>query len=680
MNKKLLLIVIIVVIGASAFFMFGLPKTLKGHELTIATNIEEAGTISGGGRYEFNEDLSVKAVTNKGYYFLGWYFGEDLLSTSEEYNCKMWDKSVTLEAKFIALPPDYSESAGGSAMYQEHSLTVKSDMPNLGKVNLNDQGAKQEYKITTTTGTNFKLLALTTSANRFLGWFDTDDNLITTNGVFNFAMPTFEYTLSAKWDCPTTDGVALINNTYICKTCGGSSCKLFSNGGFDIFEESNKKILRSYFGDQTQIKIPDGVNKIGNEAFKNYTNITSIEIPNSVTEIGSYAFSGCSSLASIELPNSVTEIGYKAFYGCSGLKEISIPFVGGTLNGTSNTHFGYIFGATSDNTNYSYVPSSLKKVTITGVSSIGDYAFYSCDSLTSVVIGDSVTSIGKGAFYNCRGLTEITLPFVGATLNGTSNTHFGYIFGANSYSDNDSYVPNSLTKVTITGTSIGEHAFDYCPNLTSVVIGDSVTSIASSAFSGCYNLVEVINNSPYITVVKGDSSNGEVGRYALSVSNRNSNYKSKLSNDSGFVVYTNGTEKILVWYAGDKTDLILPNYITKISQTAFAGCEMLTSVVIGNNVTSIGEGAFTYCPNLTSVVIGNRVTSIGDYAFADCYYLTSVVIGDSVTSIGDYAFSSCYSLRNIYYTGTKTQWNAISKGSYWNYDTGNYTITYNYQG
>ena len=99
-----------------------------------------------------------------------------------------------------------------------------------------------------------------------------------------------------------------------------------------------------------------------------------------------------------------------------------------------------------------------------------------------------------------------------------------------------------------------------------------------------------------------------------------------------------------------------------------------------DSVTSIGDAAFCYCDSLTSIVIPDSVTSIGDRAFYNCDSLTSVIIGDSVTSIGSYAFYYCNSLTSIKYRGTQSQWNAISKGSYWNYGTGNYTITCNYTG
>ena len=329
-------------------------------------------------------------------------------------------------------------------------------------------------------------------------------------------------------------------------TCKGISYKVTSVGDRAFYNCTSL----------TSVTIPNSVTSIGEYAFY-FCGITSITIPNSVTSIGEYAFAGCTSLTSVTIPNSVTSIG-KGAVGGTGLTSITIPFVGATKDGTSNTHFGYIFGYSSYAHYNVYVPSCLKEVIITGgsiidshafencsnltsvtipnnitdiyahafencsnltsmtipdsvkyidsyafyectsltsvtigknVTSIGAYAFFDCTSLTSITIPDSVTSIGRYAFYYCTSLTSITIPFVGATKDGTSNTHFGYIFGAVSYMYNNDYVPSSLKEVIITGgTTVSYHAFEYCSNLTSVIIPDSVTSIGNGAFLGCKSL------------------------------------------------------------------------------------------------------------------------------------------------------------------------------------------------
>ncbi len=153
--------------------------------------------------------------------------------------------------------------------------------------------------------------------------------------------------------------------------------------------------------------IPDSVTSIGYGAFQNCTSLSSVTISDSVTSIGGRAFSGCLSLTDITVPDSVENIGYNAFADCDNLTSITLPFVGETIDGTNNTHLGYIFGARSYATNYNYVPRSLTHVTVTGGNSFGVGAFYNCLSLKSICIPDSVKHIDDNAFRECWSLTDV---------------------------------------------------------------------------------------------------------------------------------------------------------------------------------------------------------------------------------------------------------------------------------
>ena len=109
------------------------------------------------------------------------------------------------------------------------------------------------------------------------------------------------------------------------------------------------------------------------------------------------------------------------------------------------------------------------------------------------------------------------------------------------------------------------------------------------------------------------------------------------------------------------TSVTIPENITSIGRCAFSGCEELTNITIPDSVTSIGSAAFEHCSGLTSIVIPDSVTSIDHWAFQYCTGLTSATIGNGVKSISRYAFWDCASLKDIYFNGTKDQWNVIKK-------------------
>jgi uncharacterized repeat protein (TIGR02543 family) len=181
----------------------------------------------------------------------------------------------------------------------------------------------------------------------------------------------------------------------------------------------------------TSIRLPSGINSIGNYAFFNCNGLTSVTLPAGLASIGDYAFYNCSGLTSVTLPVGLTSIGSRAFYNCSGLTSVTLPV---------------------------------------GLTSIGSGAFYNCSGLTSVTLPDGLTSIGSGAFYNCSGLTSITFP---EGLTSIGEWAFERCIGLTSIT-----FPEGLT-------SIGEGAFYSCYNLSSITNRETVPlSIGSYVFSG----------------------------------------------------------------------------------------------------------------------------------------------------------------------------------------------------
>ena len=369
-----------------------------------------------------------------------------------------------------------------------------------------------------------------------------------------------------------------------------------------------------------------------------------------MTSIGDDAFRGCSGLKSITIPESVTSIDGRAFYNCSGLTSITVA--SGNTKYDSRDNCNAII-ETATNTlligcKASIIPES--------VTSIGDYAFSVCSSLTSITIPNSVTSIGDDAFYGCSGLTSVTIgngvrsigeyAFSGCSGLTSVTINSNAILSKNySWDNNLKIIFGEQVKEYNIGngvTSIGDEAFRDCSGLTSVTIGNGVTSIGWSAFEGCSGLTSVtIGNS-----VKS------IGWFAF----RDCSGLKRAeftSIENLCKILFNGSESNPISYAkhlyinGEEVkDVMIPNNVSSLNYT-FCGCSALTSVTIPDGVTSIGGGAFYGCSGLTSVTIPNSVTSIGESAFWDCSGLTSITIPESVTSISYSAFAYCSGLTSV---------------------------------
>ncbi|MCQ2477153.1 MAG: leucine-rich repeat domain-containing protein, partial [Clostridia bacterium] len=354
-------------------------------------------------------------------------------------------------------------------------------------------------------------------------------------------------------------------------------------------------------------------------------------------------------LTSVTIGSGVTSIGEKAFFGCTGLTSINIP---DSVTSIGENAFSDCIGLTSIN-----IPD--------GVTSIGKYAFYGCISLTSINIPDSVTSIGDNAFLGCTGLKSVT---IGSGV-----------------------------------TSIGEKAFYDCANLTNIYIPDSVTSIGYSAFNACSDLTDV-----YYGGTEQQKTEIAFDKYNDSLINASWHYSHVHSYSEAVITkQPTCTENGIKTYAcvcGDKYTEVIPARYTDMDgngkcddcQSVFdealfnatvgsGKCgdnaywrldnegtltisgtgktkssdwysikDNIKNVRIGDDITYVHNGAFNNCLYLKNVTLGSGITAIDSLTFQMCVSLNSIYIPAGVTNIYDMAFYMC-PIKDVYYGGTEQQ-------------------------
>lgn len=383
--------------------------------------------------------------------------------------------------------------------------------------------------------------------------------------------------------------------------------------------ESLQKIGEKAFSYCTSLKtinIPDSVNVIGPKAFFFCKSLTSIDIPEGITEIGYATFGYAENLATVNIPTSVTRIGDFAFQNC-GFTSMNVPAtvkeLGESAFSTCRSLENVTVPAETVSKKAFYFCDSLKNVTLTSdVKTIGEEAFRQCTSLENIEIPSSVTELGTCAFKNCFALKTAVIK--GGTVKGSSVTEATFynckaletlVISDNATLDasfNAQYSKPTLKTVKIGKGEIGISAFNGCPNLATVELGDGVTSIGKNAFLRCTALTSITIGDRVTSI--GDSAFN--GCTALEAANIGSG---------------------------------------SIGASAFQDCSRLADVTLGDGVTSIGKNAFFKCTALTSISIGNSVKTIESYAFSACSSLSEVTI--SAAQIGNQAFKSANALKKV---------------------------------
>ncbi|MBO5437545.1 MAG: leucine-rich repeat domain-containing protein, partial [Thermoguttaceae bacterium] len=393
--------------------------------------------------------------------------------------------------------------------------------------------------------------------------------------------------------------------------------------------------------------IPEGVTRIGNDAFRNCIVLRTVTIPDSVTSIGMNAFFDCTNLTSAKLPGNLKAIEKATFHNCFALTDIEIP------NSVESLGEDAFSGC-----------HTLEKLHIPdGVKSIGRACFWDCKKLQELHIPDSVKSIGDLCFRNCHQLQTVTLPkdlqkLAWQLFNACDKLKTVQLPNKLTTIHAQAFAWSSISSLKIPEgvTRIENAAFLDAGSLTSLTLPDSLEFIGEGVFAGCGNLKEIniSKNHPHFKLVDGVLFSKDGKRLILCLRNKTGEYK-------------------------------IPQGTVEVDSRAFENCKSLTSVTIPESVSkftgSFDLEPFGGCTQLSDIIVeeGNKhyksidgvlfvsqekkliqypCARTGEYRIPEGTVIiargafcgskaTSIIIPEGVKQIQRYAFSYCRDLTYI---------------------------------
>lgn len=360
-------------------------------------------------------------------------------------------------------------------------------------------------------------------------------------------------------------------------------------------------------------------------AFEYNFYLESAVVPEGVTALGQYAFGDTESLRTLYLPSTLRTIGEYAFQLDSYIEKV---YFGGTAEQWATISFASTL-ATPLRGGFAtlYIGGEPIKEANLNVPAISAHAFYLCQTLEKITIGEDVTSIGTNAFAHTYSVKEFNFNAKNCANLAAGSAAFAYMGRADglpgaamTVGANVTHIPNYLLYGNDAGTAapniisltfaensalktIGAYAFFRAYNIPAVDLPDAVETVGTHAFYGAVSLTSV-----------------DLGTSLKAIPNNMFSYCQSIAS------------------------IAMPGTVTSIGAAAFYGCTALVDINFSENITSIGNEAFYACQTLAKVHLPDTLQTIGTSAFANCNVLSDLVFGENLTTIGTTAFYNCPSL------------------------------------
>lgn len=468
-----------------------------------------------------------------------------------------------------------------------------------------------------------------------------------------------DYTVTAIGDSafesfPTPTNVSSVFIPATVRSIGDSAfsyCNALTTVTFAENSQLKSIGLAAFYGTEQlypkfkEIKIPDSVDTIGSGAFFYCQNLERITLPSALQTLSSVTFYGCAALSEVTFPASLKTIESSVFDGCRNLSEVKLP---ASLTAIQSSVFHRCSAKTV------FYDGSLEQWN--HITADNDVLGYSCPSLVMDDYTAQFIPVEDDPDHPFPGPPPKTVTITKYT--GTESTVI---------------LPSTINSWPV--TKIGEDALKDNTTITSVTIPASVTEIGSNAFAGCTNLTSVKYGGDWskLTIQSGnpavqDAANAPLFDFAFTPDNTAVivRYKGTAADVTIPSRYKGKPVTMIdhaAFYNSVVTSVTIPDSVTSIRDSAFVFCSQLTNISIPNSVTAIGSFAFDGCTKLESITLPSSLSTIQSYAFYNCGNLKTIRIPVSVTFIENFAFDGCPSSMTVTYSGSKTQWDAISKGS-----------------
>lgn len=402
--------------------------------------------------------------------------------------------------------------------------------------------------------------------------------------------------------------------------------------GFLIDQSGDKRTLLSYYGEQNEIEIPDGVTTIGESVFYKNDKLSKVILPDSVELIKESAFEECRGLKKIILSSSLKKMDQRAFRNCTALEEIYIP--------DSLIHIGKNAFENCKKIGKINIPNNLLK--------IGEYTFSGCESLKTVECDGFQGPVAQDAFDKCpllkdeNGMTIVAgycLKYTGEGgdivvpegVTEICENVFREGSGLNIYLRPVTYGSGApMTSVVLPSTlkRIRTRAFAGCSELKTIVIPEGVEQIGTGAFQSCTGL-QSIHIPSTVTTIESDVFKNCENLSDIFVDEKNTVFGSKDG------ILTNASGDTLIYYpAGKKTEeYTIPEHFSVLGEGAFADCTDLHKVVIPSTVSRVEAHVFPRMDENNQSVVNGKISQFAEitvYPNAGAQY-----VGEQVFDFGE---------------------------------------------